>query len=235
MGPIAIGAGMLGASLIGKAFNRGPGEYRAPQLKKLDYADIDLQTEVPELYNEIMRNDQLIARIENILNTRKQGATMAEMDALNANSSRMSEEQNAAGLLGTTAGMAAAGQARQRMEDSLRDRAFREEMGLYGALADQQARGAQFHQGVLGQVYNARNAQVQAENARAMAESEANYNRRAQNSAAINQLLSGVGNAGLSMVGTGLSNNAIASRPMPGSYGGYQGYGFGFGNRSMAP
>jgi len=94
------------------------------------YSDIDLAKDNPELYKQIQANQALLAQANAAYQARRSGVTASEQMA---RSQAMAQTQNglaSQGLLGTSYGLSSATDQNNKLNASLQDRIYQEQLGL---------------------------------------------------------------------------------------------------------
>ena len=196
----ASGAG-IGASFggpIGAAFGGGvgflaglfSGSDEEPQYISPSFADINLATENPELYKELMRMQASANEAERMYNQRRQGMTYTERAGLNEGLSNQVQQQANQGLLGSSAGAAMQADMEARLRDQIQRRAYQEQMGLFQNMAQQRAQQAGVLSGAQNQIMGLKTHGA-----------DQDYNQAMGNELAANQFYSGLFNGGLGMLG----------------------------------
>ncbi len=182
-GALGFGAGML------------QGDDKNPTFTAPSFSDIDLQTENPELYEELMKAYAAADEMENAYRARRAGPNYsdnAEMAEVNSGIQQRLAHQ---GLLGSSVGVAAAADADTMLRERINERAMQEAERLRAAWMAQQAGNANFKRQMQQDVMSGM-----------MAEKTGQYQADREDLAANNQFYSGLFNGGMQMGGTALNN-----------------------------
>lgn len=185
MDPLTLIGGGLGAvGLLGGLFNSSR-DVPVPQ-----WSDVDLQTELPDLYNQFLNNQALIAELNKMYAARSSGPTASENammgDALGGLQGKLVNQ----GLAGSGLGFEIENAMRAKLMDQVMERAMQERMGLLGQIGQQGNQNLQS----LGGLYEM-----------AMKPRMAQYAADVEGNAANNQFFSGMFSGGLGMMGAGMS------------------------------
>lgn len=205
-GPMGAFVGSGAGGALGNILS-GSDEYSAPS-----FSDIDLQTENPELWKELVAISRQADEAERLYNQRRQGMTYEEKVGMEQGAANVAQRQAVTGQLGSAVGNSQQASAESQIRASIAERAFREQQALQqNAMAQRQA----YAQALLsGQQAVLQPMQQQA---------QTNFQSQQAESAAQNQFFSGLFNSGMS--GLAQNNNVAAMReyraanPSPYSYG----------------
>lgn len=215
----ALAGASIGAGVGGIFGNSGAGQFQSPA-----FSDINLATENPELYQQIMQLSQVADQAEAQYQQRAQGPTAYENNELNLARSQSQNQLASQGLLGTSAGLSAEQGTQQQVQAQIAQRAMQQQqMDLQQALASRQAVAQATAQGQQ-QVFNPM-----------MQQAKMNYGNAQQQSQAQNQLYSGIMQGGIGLAGNLYNNAQLATQNQANQYmmqnGGYGVGGF----NPMAP
>lgn len=151
------------------------------QYKGVDYRDIDLKNENPELYQELLKMRLQANEAEKMYNARRQGMTDLEQRELGQDRSHQEQVLANQGLLGTSVGNDMAADYDAKLRGSIAERALREQQALYSNMVSAR-------QNEIGDFRQAQNDIVQAKTGKA----QTNFAANRENQAAQNQFISGV-------------------------------------------
>lgn len=230
--------GMGGIGALGSIFGRGdPGPFpdfsMSPEaMKQLSYSGINLERENPELYREIMRNNQMISDAQQILNSRRQGPSPQEQRMMQERQAGAASQMASAGMAGTPLSQLAMQEMDIRGQQAAQERAFQESMGMQQNIQGLAGRGYDMRRGAMQDVMGAqagnRQNALMMDQAR-MAHQMAQYQNAQQEAQAKNQMWTGIMGAGFggaaNLYGAGKMADAYAARPAPtyNIYGGFPG------------
>lgn len=190
--PLPIAGGIIGGIYggpSGAAIGYGAGgalsnmfsDSEAPTL-----SDVNLARDNPELWKELQGLEALVGEYDRQYAQRKQGATAGELAGVAEGRGHYAEQLGNLGLTGSTAGAQLQGAHEAKMQDALMNRIAQERQQLLAQLFQaKQAYASAFangQQGVLASLQGRANAH--------------NQDQESQN-----QFYSGIGNAGLRMLG----------------------------------
>lgn len=198
--------GGLGGFLFGGG---GSPEYPdielSPELMEaLTFDDISLSSINPELYQEILNNQEIINRAESILGSRGDGTAVSRRK-MQSDTADATERMAGMGLAGTPTGEAMMADFTAKLREQAEQRAFAEQMQGLPMMAGMHGDQYNRKMGLMGMEMGQRNANRanlleidKMKNAQAMG----GYQAAADEDAAKNQFWSGMFNSGM----TGLAN-----------------------------
>lgn len=143
----------IGGALGGLAglFSKSDPEVNVPL-----FSDVSLQRDNPELYNQILRNDAMIQKANDIMKARMKGPTEGERYQEQANLSDLQGRLGGANLLGSGLGFSLYENAQRRMQADQADRIQRDALGQAQLLQQAEAQRGQLIRGGLQDAYNAK-------------------------------------------------------------------------------
>lgn len=202
-GPMGAGVGAsIGGGLGTILGNSGAGDFQSPS-----FSDINLATENPELYQQIMQLDSVANQAEQQYQQRAQGPTAYENNELNQSRVTSQNQLASQGLLGTSAGVSAEEGTQQQVQAQIAQRAAAQQNAdLQQALASRQAVVNATAQGQQ-QVFNPM-----------MTGAQMNYQNALNQSQAQNQFGSGLINGGIALGANAYNNAQLASTNQANQY-----------------
>lgn len=217
MGPFSLGLLAVGGIAAIKGLFEDDPEYTAPSFK-----DINLAQENPELYQQLLAQNQLLGMLEQQYKARnaeannRRGYTQSENIELGQGLGGIDQQLAERGLLGSGAGVGARAQAEIQMRDAINQRIMQDQMQK-----QQQANMLlnQLMQGRNQQTNNFQQGQNSIMDGR-QAQAQARYQGDVHNQQAQNQFFNGLLGAGLQSYGNQQNMDAmgasIANRSMSG-------------------
>lgn len=210
-GPLgaAIGGGLgaLGGWLFGhgdKTPDLPEFQYSPGSLGSVNFADINLKEQNPELYGQLLKNNQILADMQGELSSRREGPTASENRQMHEYMNQQASALNSNGMAGSPVGNAMMADAAARLQDAQRERAFKEYQSLLGGVQNQAGNMFNMYSGAQGNIANLQNQAIQ----NAMHRDEFNraqqmgqYGEAQKAAAAGNQFYGGLLNGGINMLG----------------------------------
>lgn len=202
-GPIGAGVGAVIGGIGGFLF----GDDEEPEFVAPSFADIDLETENPELYEELMKVYAANSELEKAYRNRISGPSYADRNEIANVMSGVNNRLSHQGLLGSSVGIAAAADADTLLRERIEERAMQEANALRSAWMNGMLNAANFKKGMQDSIMNSK-----------LGQATANYNAAREDEAASNAMWSGIFNGGVA-----LGANAINNAKMDDLYAKYKG------------
>ncbi len=156
-GPYGAAIGAVGGGLYGLFSTTD--DYTSPS-----FSDINLASENPELYQQVLQLRALQQQAQSAYNARRIGMTDLEQRDLAQGLSNSRDIQSSQGLLGSSVGNSQMADTNARLRGSIANRALQEQGQLFGQL-----------QGATQNAYNGTNQALQEIMAQKMGQSQMNY------------------------------------------------------------
>lgn len=208
-GPIgaAIGGGL---GFLGGIFTGGDTpdlpdfQYSKESLASPDFQDINIKSQNPEMYAQLMQNQQLLHDMQSHLSQLREGPTASEQQQYHDYMAQQAAGQAGSGTAGSPMGNAMMADSAARLQNAQRDRAFQEYTQMQGQVAGQSNQN-------INQMYNAQNQVMGQQNANRQAsmmrdeymrqQQMGNYAQAQQAASAQNGFVGGLINAGTGILG----------------------------------
>jgi hypothetical protein len=158
------------------------------------FSDINLQTENPELYNQLQQYKASLDQYQKLYNARAGGILPSEKRAMDQQASSVAEQQAGLGILGSSQGNRQQAEANAILRDQIAQRAFQEQQGMAGQLASMQGNQYNMTNQALQQAMNARMGQ---------------FNNQQADLQSSNQFYGGMLTGGLQGLASGINANRL--------------------------
>ncbi len=192
-------------AIIGGAIGAGVGFFQGddeePTFTAPSFSDIDLQTENPELYEDLMEMYAQADALEREYLSRQAGPSYLDRAEIADVNSGIQNRMSHQGILGSSVGVAAAADADTMLREKINERAMQEAQQMKAAWFAQQ-----------NAAMNAKRAMQQDVMSGLMAEKTGQYTADREDVAANNQFYSGLFNGGMQMAGTAYNNDRMDQR-----------------------
>lgn len=184
------GAGVGGA--IGGQFDKKT-KYKSPS-----FADIDLARDNPQLYAQLMKQEEILAQYEALYNQRSTGPSLSEQRMRDQSLDAMRGQAASRGMLGGSTSFLNEMDFGERYNDQIAQRIFQEQQALLGARAAQQGN-------LVGLYGNAQNNIMNNMNQQSMTD----YNQKMAEDMARNQFYASLMQGGAQMYGADKQSTAM--------------------------
>lgn len=203
LGSIIPGVGnLLGAGIGGLIGGiAGGSQHGDPEITSKEFSDINLEKDYPELYQEILKNQQVLQQLQGLYDARKSGLSDAESSDLRRRQSDLMSQLGNAGIAGTPIGQQMLDAQYNDAFNAMRDHAEAQKLALASAIASGE-----------GNIFNMKRAAI----GDIAGQNQNDVNMQMAQNQASNQLWNGLLTAGLGGLAQQYNNAQAANQVLNG-------------------